>query len=681
MPLPTIFILTVFDVAVWWRVRRQRRQLLAGALFTLPLITLDVMAVGVENVFNGDVAGVSRDATLTIVAVVVGGAAAAVMYELLLGHWLTPQTHQQRSRLWWLSLGAVTAAAVMLFGQPLSVAIVVGMLVNIVIIASRARRLIWDAVAAGLGFAVWYAVIEILAGPRASGDSAMWAIGQHPLGLTLAGLPVERVLLAAGVGVLVSPFFSALRTKRLPHMPAGVRTVPMKVVLGVLTVATWCAAVVWLDGSVVQPPGVHQQLPVPGAVAVSAGTTIEIAFTRPVNRDTLTIVSDPPLTGSWSFAAAAFDGHGYRAAQFRPDTTLLPGTTYRGTIIGVTSIWGWSGDDIPFSFTTRDLPDIERVGTETSNIGDATPPLYDPCGPLTVDLTGPSDVSIDLTAQFDPPVTVSVESGDDPSTLRLRPHQCWPAESTSRLFMERRIVIRDPETGEVVETTDPEIIFETSLHFGSAARPTLLPSVLGVATDTTLKPVRPQRVLAVAVDYQDQPLSCEAAALKMALAAKRVQVTERQIMNVVGYDRTPHRGQVWGDPDTAFVGNIDGKQNTTGYGVHWRPIARAARQWRTVKTIESGKLSDLTKAIDAGQAAVVWGTLDRAYADSWRTPSGKRVAAWKGEHARTLIGYIGPASAPTRFILNDPVAGRLTWTSATFRTNWSRFNNSAVVVE
>ena len=66
----------------------------------------------------------------------------------------------------------------------------------------------------------------------------------------------------------------------------------------------------------------------------------------------------------------------------------------------------------------------------------------------------------------------------------------------------------------------------------------------------------------------------------MALNYRGAIVSETDIMNIVGYDPTIRNGNVWGDPYTAFVGDINGRQDTTGYGVYWDPIARAARTWR-----------------------------------------------------------------------------------------------------
>lgn len=236
-----------------------------------------------------------------------------------------------------------------------------------------------------------------------------------------------------------------------------------------------------------------------------------------------------------------------------------------------------------------------------------------------------------------------------------------------------------------VKTPEPVVVPPVTVPTPTPA-PTPVPTPVVVTppapvTQTTTSPAPTQNILNIKQDYQDQSLSCEAAALKMALAGRGVRVSESDIMKIVGYDPTPHSGNVWGDPNVAFVGNIAGRQNTTGYGVYWDPIARAASHWRTARAITHGTVKQLAQELYASHPVVIWGTLGRAYRDDWVTPSGKKILAWKGEHARTVIGVVGPVDNPTSFVINDPVAGRVTWSAAKLDANWASFGRAAVIVE
>ncbi|MBU0707140.1 Ig-like domain-containing protein [Patescibacteria group bacterium] len=186
--------------------------------------------------------------------------------------------------------------------------------------------------------------------------------------------------------------------------------------------------------------------------------------------------------------------------------------------------------------------------------------------------------------------------------------------------------------------------------------------------------------LDVRQDFQDRSLSCEAAALKMALSYQGVVVSEDEIMNHVGYDHTLHENGTWGDPYLAYVGDINGRQNTTGYGVYWDPIARAAGQWRPSEAFTGWTITQLTREIALGNPVVTWGIYGSGYEDSWTTPEGKYIYAWKGEHARTVIGFVGSVDNPSKIIINDPFAGQLYWTRERFESDWGVFGNAGVVV-
>src|SRR5436305_1735666 len=82
---------------------------------------------------------------------------------------------------------------------------------------------------------------------------------------------------------------------------------------------------------------------------------------------------------------------------------------------------------------------------------------------------------------------------------------------------------------------------------------------------------------------QSHPLSCEAAALQMALAHAGIQRTQDAILQLTGIDSRPPElaadGSVlhWGDPYDRFVGDPDGSETAlTGYGVYAPALARAA---------------------------------------------------------------------------------------------------------
>ena len=208
---------------------------------------------------------------------------------------------------------------------------------------------------------------------------------------------------------------------------------------------------------------------------------------------------------------------------------------------------------------------------------------------------------------------------------------------------------------------------------------------LGELSDVVNRSIRTElkiTLIDVPPDWQDYPLSCEAASLKMALAAKDISVSEDEIMEKIGYDPSPHIGNFWGDPDKAFVGNMYGEICKTGYGVYWEPVAKASNYWRNSEAFSGWTLSQLTKEIELGNPVVFWGAIlnNGTLTDCSWWYQGKRIKAFKETHVRTAIGFIGDAENPSKIIINDPLSGRVYWDRADFMKNWAVFGNSGVVV-
>ncbi len=179
---------------------------------------------------------------------------------------------------------------------------------------------------------------------------------------------------------------------------------------------------------------------------------------------------------------------------------------------------------------------------------------------------------------------------------------------------------------------------------------------------------------------QEHSLSCEIASLRMALAGVGVMVTESELISLLPFDRTPKQNGIWGDPYTGFVGNIDGKQPHSGYGVYWQPIADLGNKFRRSEVIENATAQDLTKHLSDGNPIIYWGTIGSGKTISWHTPEGKKIDGINGEHARTITGFTGTPESPDGFFVIDPVFGKMFWKTADLLKNGQRFNSSGVVV-
>lgn len=182
--------------------------------------------------------------------------------------------------------------------------------------------------------------------------------------------------------------------------------------------------------------------------------------------------------------------------------------------------------------------------------------------------------------------------------------------------------------------------------------------------------------------WQEHPLSCEAASLKMALSAKGISVSEDDIMKIIGYDLSPRKDNVWGNPNVAFVGNIDGKICSTGFGVFKEPVAKAASYWRDAEHFSGWNLEKLVKEIQLGNPVIFWGVLPTGSLTdcSWQTKDGQYIKAFKETHVRLVIGFVGNPENPSKIIMKDPLQGDLYWPVQDFLTNWKVYDYSGVVI-
>lgn len=186
--------------------------------------------------------------------------------------------------------------------------------------------------------------------------------------------------------------------------------------------------------------------------------------------------------------------------------------------------------------------------------------------------------------------------------------------------------------------------------------------------------------LPVVYHKQEHSLSCEIAALKMALSGVGVDVPENELIQKLRFDPTSRSKGIWGDPYTGFVGDIDGKMGKTGYGVYWQPVADVANNYVYSEVIENASPQILAEHLLEGRPIVWWGYFGRGKKINWQTPVGKKIEAVDGEHARTLVGFAGSKENPEGFFIFDPIYGEMFWTTEELLENSKPFNNSGIVV-
>ena len=178
---------------------------------------------------------------------------------------------------------------------------------------------------------------------------------------------------------------------------------------------------------------------------------------------------------------------------------------------------------------------------------------------------------------------------------------------------------------------------------------------------------------------------CEAAALRMVLAARGLPVSDQEVLDRVGIDLAHpvfgRPGPRSGDPFRTFVGDPDGSERQgTGFGVYSPPIAAAARSFGLSVLIAGRGVTPalLTALVDAGHPAIVW--VDYL----WR----RRTPHWYRAYDGRWIPYAGPAEHAVtvtaadqdRIEIADPARGRYLVSAAQFADGYASYGDMAVVV-
>lgn len=197
------------------------------------------------------------------------------------------------------------------------------------------------------------------------------------------------------------------------------------------------------------------------------------------------------------------------------------------------------------------------------------------------------------------------------------------------------------------------------------------------------------------MDYQDHPLSCEAAALKMALSKEGIRSTESDLLALMGRDSraavVDANGRLirWGNPNTAYVGDPDGElTDYTGYGAYAAPVARAAKgaggkvlAWGSNLPPDQGKgisPAAVYAALLSGHPVIAW--ISATYHDvqlaTYTAFDGSTVWYTLMAHTVTLIGV-----RPDAVLINDPWFGQAWHSKQEFESAFHTFEEMAVILE
>ncbi|MBS1895419.1 MAG: C39 family peptidase [Actinobacteria bacterium] len=214
----------------------------------------------------------------------------------------------------------------------------------------------------------------------------------------------------------------------------------------------------------------------------------------------------------------------------------------------------------------------------------------------------------------------------------------------------------------------------------SAVRQDMAAAVAGDGgeVDVAEQPVAAQ--IDAPVVKQIFPNNCETAALKMLLASRGVEQSQKFLQAKLHRDGPldpttgTDGGKVWGDPDRGFVGRVRGGGLAGGYGVYPRPLMALAHRWVDPVDLTRARPAAIYRRLLSGHAVLAWiGLTDGPY-ESWRGPRGEKVTVNWGEHTVLLRGLRDGILS-----VNDPLIGeRVEWTKQEFVEKWSLLGRRAI---
>jgi uncharacterized protein YvpB len=180
-------------------------------------------------------------------------------------------------------------------------------------------------------------------------------------------------------------------------------------------------------------------------------------------------------------------------------------------------------------------------------------------------------------------------------------------------------------------------------------------------------------------------LSCEAAALEMALGHQGIAVDQTRELNDMNIDWRPayydSSGLRWGDPYTNFVGDPNGSELwLTGYGTYSSNVARVARLYGGTVLVEGENVAPSTvyQAVLDNHPVVAWIAFDWKYHAAWSYLAfdGRSIPYAGGvEHAVTVVGV-----NPTSVLVYNPWDGPQWVSKSTFEAAYGTYHDMAVVM-
>lgn len=188
---------------LFYRRTNLQRQMNWGGVLSLPVLWLPLMFLGGSSISFSTV--IAKAAAAYLVGAIASGAYHYFFaIRLSLGR-------SHRHQLIWLLIGPIVLGVTLLAEQPFVIAVILGLLADVLVIFIVRPDLIWDSIFSALFVSILYMVMFVLLfrGYLTSADTGLWFTELS--GLTAGGVPIEEIISAGAFGALWGPIFIALK--------------------------------------------------------------------------------------------------------------------------------------------------------------------------------------------------------------------------------------------------------------------------------------------------------------------------------------------------------------------------------------------------------------------------------------------------------------------------------------
>jgi uncharacterized protein YvpB len=204
-----------------------------------------------------------------------------------------------------------------------------------------------------------------------------------------------------------------------------------------------------------------------------------------------------------------------------------------------------------------------------------------------------------------------------------------------------------------------------------------------------------KQILEIETIQPEYKLSSQAASLAMALSYFKIEVSQDEILDRIGFSRPiqPERiGKeiIWGNPDEGFLGYVNGFfgsgedktiESSTGWGVNSDPVLKVAKEYlKNSEKLKEGSISEIKKNLAEKKPIIIWHQFKNSSEETLTIKTNQNKKFELKEHTVSLLIGYEEKDGETIYFLNNPEKGQMQIKQNDLINQWSKMNRQAIVI-